>query len=345
MGKLKIFESWEEKKNSFENQSHFKIDTKQQFDDWFSFYTSDIKEKKKTDFIYRGMGDARYKLYTSAQRTWIQNDMKEWNNPRKFLQFVNDLIQKSKDYPLIKKVFDLYKYSDEEREFPILSILQHYWASTPLMDWTYNLNVALFFATENIQGGNGAQDLQDYFSIYRIDKSKYRNEFLNIRDFASPGQKIEFEGQTFPIPDIPSFASFFDFGDASNNSNKNGIFYISDFDEGNAYGTTPNSFIQIIDGKAVTSIYNQNIIPQEGLFIFNPFSEKTIDDVFNVNLQKSGWNLQLTPFSCFNIKKDLADYIRRHIKMTYNIDKSFIYPHLYDDAKQIMNNVLNVYCN
>lgn len=328
MAALKLFSDLAEKRRSFENDTFFTIDTKRQFDEWFEFYTSDFKEKKKTDFIFRGMGDARYKLYTSAQRIWMQNDMNEWSNGP-YLSFVYDMIRRAKSYPLIAKVFDIYGYSIDERDFPILSILQHYWAPTPLMDWTYNINVALFFATEGLAGGHAGNQIGDYFSIYRIDKSKYRNEFLNIRETNDNR--------------LPSFESFMDWGDSPRNDNRNTIVYISDFDEGNAYGTRPTSTIQIIDQKPATSIYNQNIIPQEGLFIFNPFSEKTIDDVFNVDLGAEGWNLELRPFSCFNIKKDLADYIRRHIKERYSIDKSFIYPHLYDDAEQIKNIVLNLY--
>jgi hypothetical protein len=328
MGKLLSFSSLKDKQEHFSNKRFYEINTKTEFDEWFHYYTSEKSEGKRSDFIFRGMSDARFKLYTSAQREWIQNDMEEWANG-KYLQFVDDMIQGAKKYPLIKKVFDVYGYSDTEREFPILSILQHYWAPTPLMDWTYNINVALFFATENLSSGNGNGDISNYFSIYRINKSKYRNELLNIRDILND--------------ELPSFETFSDLGERPNEPNSNTIFYISDFDESNAYGTTPQSDIKILKGATATSIYNQNIIPQEGLFIFNPFSQKTIDEIFNVDLTQDGWNLALTPFSCFNIKKDLAEYVRRHIKQTFNIGKSFIYPTLYDDAKEIRNLVLNEY--
>ncbi|HTN16280.1 MAG TPA: FRG domain-containing protein [Chitinophagaceae bacterium] len=326
MAKLNSFKTLDEKKAVFAETRYFQIDTKKQFDQWFKVYTSEIKQSKKTDFIYRGMGEAAHKLYTSAQRLWIQNDMEEWA-PNGFLGFIDDMIQKAKRYPLIEKVFDIYGYNDDKREFPILSILQHYWAPTPLMDWTYNINVALFFATENLTGGNGRGDLSDYFSVYRINKSKYRNELSNIRQHAHN--------------EAINFKSFSDWGD--NGDKGNSILYISDFDEGNAFGAVPGAQIRMIDGDPFTSIYNQNIIPQEGLFIFNPYSKKTIDEIFNVKLDEDNWNLELTPFSCFNIKKDLCDYVRRHIKEQYEINKSFIYPNLYDDAQTIKNSVLNQY--
>lgn len=329
MGRLLSFNTLEEKQTHFSNKKFHTIDTKEAFDEWFKYYTSEISEGKRSDYVYRGMSDARFRLYTSAQREWIQNDMEEWANGS-YLDFVNDMIQRAKNYTLIRKVFDIYGYSDFGREFPILSILQHYGAPTPLMDWTYNINVALFFATENLSSGNGNGEISNYFSIYLINKSKYRNELLNVRGDLTQNE-------------LPSFNSFSDMGDKPNEPNRNAILYISDFDESNAYGTTPRSVIKISKGIPATSIYNQNIIPQEGLFIFNPSSHKTIDEIFNVDLTQDGYNLHLTPFSCFNIKKDLAEYVRRHIKQTFYIDRAFIYPSLYEDAKEIKNRVLNEY--
>ncbi|MBS1521579.1 MAG: FRG domain-containing protein [Bacteroidetes bacterium] len=328
MAQLSYFSDLNEKREKFSNQRHFQIDTKKEFDEWYDFYTSEFKENRRTDFIFRGMSDAKFRLYTSAQREWIQNDMEEWGSGN-YINFINRLVQEAKKYPLLKKVFDIYQYSDIRREFPILSILQHYWAPTPLMDWSYNIDVSLFFATEKLTCGHGNGNIENYFSIYRINKSKYKNELLNLRDFDS---NLE-----------TAITSYSDWTENPLNPNKNGIFYISDFEEGNVYGAVASSEIRLVGDTPMTSIYNQNIIPQEGLFIFNPFSKKTIEDIFNVDLNEDGWNLRLTPFACFNIKKDLADYVRRRIKKRLGIDHNFIYPHLYDDAANIKNKVLDSY--
>jgi hypothetical protein len=327
MGALLQFTDLESKKKHFSETEHYKIDTKEQFDRWFGYYTSDLKEGKKTDFMFRGMSDARYKLYTSAQRLWIENDLSEWSGSS-YLDFINKMIQETKEYPLIKKVFDTFDYNAEEREVPILSLLQHYSAPTPFMDWSYNINVALFFAVEGIKTGNGSADkINNYFSIYRINKRKYEMELLNITDYSG------YEGKPFNF-----FKSIADEEEPASNF----VFYISDFDEGNTGGTGAKSEIVVKrSGKLLTSVYNQNIIPQEGLFIFNPFSKKTIDDIFNLGIKDEGANLSLAPFACFNIKKDMADYVRRHVQMAYNINNDFIYPKLNMDAETIKNKVLN----
>lgn len=324
MGKLKEFESLEEKRGYFSKSDFYNIDSKNKFDEWFEAIVN-MKEEARTNFIFRGMKEAKHKLYTSAQRIWIQNDMDSWSG-RSYMEFIDSFVQSAKRHPLINKVFDTYRYTDSQREFPILSILQHYGAPTPLMDWSYNINVALFFATETINGGHGNGYIDNYFSIYVINKAQYINEFISLRDFD--------ELLTSNI------MSFRDWGDDTH-PNSNGIFYISDFDTGNSAGVTPLSKIAINRSKSLTSIYNQNIIPQEGLFIFNPFATKPIDEVFNVKEHSEGSNLVLSPFNCFNIKKDLADYVRRRIKKHADIDRSFIYPHLYDDVKTITNITIN----
>jgi len=326
MAKLNSFGDLNEKEGYFKKSKYFIIDSKRDFDAWFD-ETVAIKQEDRTNYFFRGMKDAKHRLYTSAQRIWIENDMAEWSGVS-YHGFIDKLIGHSLNHHLLRKVFDVYGYNPTERQFPILSILQHYGAPTPFMDWSYNVNVSLFFGTETLKGGHGNGVIDNYFSIYMINKADYKKELLNIRDF------IEMNSYA-------TFNSFSDWGDDPRNPNKNGIFYISDFDEGNAYPSVQHSSIQLRNNRPFTSIFNQNIIPQEGLFIFNPFALKSIEEVFNVPPYAEGSNLILTPFACFNIKKDLAEYVRRRIKNFQGIDSNFIYPHLYDEAKSLINDTLN----
>jgi hypothetical protein len=335
MAELPIYKNLEEKRNFFSNgnKESFIIDTKTALDKWFT----DVQEEEKleteidaTAWIYRGMTEAKYKLLTSSQRLWITNEMQQWAN-KSYLEFISDLVNKANGNTLIKKVFDLYSYSKSDREFPILSLLQHYGSPTPLMDWSYNNNVAFFFATDGLKKKEEPKEqIDDYFSVYRINKRKYKKELLNIIDF-------------IPKELYPDIKTFRDFGDDNGNPKSNGIFYISDFErKGESSGeTNPYGSLKIRTRKPLTSIYNQNIIPQEGLFIFNPFSEKTLEEIFNPDFNKSGWNLALTPFDCFNIHKDLAEYLKRKIDVRFKINKGFIYPNLNDEAKKIKETTLN----
>lgn len=329
MAELPTYNNLNEKRNFFSNgqKESFVIDTKEALDKWFKHVQDEeIKESEvnATAIIYRGVIEAKYKLLTSSQRLWISYEMNQWAN-KNYIEFISDLVDKANGNTLINKVFKLYNYSRRDREFPILSLLQHYGAPTPLMDWTYNNNVAFFFATKGLKKKDEPKEkIDDYFSVYRINKRNYKKELLNIIDF-------------IPKEFYQDIKSFNDFGDT------NGIFYISDFErKGESTGDKrPLKDLMIRTNKPLTSVYNQNIIPQEGLFIFNPSSQKTLEDIFNTDLNKDGWNLELTPFDCFNIHKDLAEYLRRKIDVSFKINKSFIFPNLNEEARKIKESTLN----
>ena len=359
MGELRRFKSLEEKNNCFSNKYYTKIDSIEAFDQWFIDHTTPATGQIKTNYIHRGCDDARFKLYSSAQRLWIQNDMDNWGIPGGYAGFINTLVHEACDNhkpqtnyakygehkTLFQKVIDTFGYGELLKELIMLSIIQHYSGPTPLMDWTYNLNVALYFATEKLTTGNGKDDIDDYFSIYSIDKSVYRDHNGGNGDFPDIQQiypklrvaNADFD-QTLSLGRV-----FNEFGDSAPPPNKDKLFYISDFDEGNYYGANNFSVIRLTKDVPLTTVYNQNIVPQEGLFIFNPFKDKPLDEIFSNNGAPGSTGLK--QFRCFNIRKDLADYIRRRIKEKFGIDKSYIYPHLYNDIEAIKNKVLNSYAD
>ena len=328
MGQIPTYRTFEEKSKNFADEKRFhRIDTVEQFEVWYSELTRRLKDNPSesnrsnlkrinTDNIFRGMGEAKHKLFTSAQRFWITNELEQWWRPKRYLEFVSVFVEEARKKALFREVFEYYNIKYNQRDFPILSILQHYGAPTPLMDFTYSIDVALFFATENAQPSYSSNEIDHYFSIYNIDKKKQRHkEFNNLIDWNSGS--------------FPQISSFFGWED-----NKNSIFYISDFEDKKI---PVNSFK---DERPITTLYNQNIIPQSGLFIFNPFPQKSIEDCFNTDHYQDGNNLELVPFSCINIRKDLGEYIRRKIKKN-DIDTKFIYPDLRSDCKILVDEFLN----
>jgi hypothetical protein len=335
MAEIPIYKDLEEKREFFSNgkSESFVIKTKKDLDHWFKELQEDeVKESSKdaTALIYRGVTEAKYKMYTSAQRLWITNEMRQWAGSS-YLQFINTLIEKAKSRPVVKEVFKLYAYSLKEREFPILSLLQHYGAPTPLLDWSYDVNVAFYCSVDGVESRTGNGDaVGNYFSMYKINKRKYPNELLNIIDIAGE--------RTFP-----GFVDFMSFGDGENDPMKNGIFYISDFERygESLFGGKGTQRLSVKSKKPYTTVFNQNIIPQKGMFIFNPFSTKSLEEVFNVPDLAEGSNLRLGPFECFNIHKDLAEYLRRKLANRRDISRSFIYPSMVDEAAKAKEDALN----
>lgn len=94
MGKLASYKDFEEKMRKFsKDRQYFKIDTVQDFDDWYSQLGSkdkltqndDNTSRVNTNNMFRGMSEAKYKLLTSSQRFWIVNELDQWWKPKKYL--------------------------------------------------------------------------------------------------------------------------------------------------------------------------------------------------------------------------------------------------------------------
>jgi hypothetical protein len=334
MNQLLTYTDLSEKRKIFQEESYFVIDSKSDFDDWYNSVVkrqSDAKKKlgessleseyednvyNHYPFIFRGVGEAKFKIYTSAQRDWIVNDMMEWAG-KPYLEFIDDLIKKAHNKPLLSKVFNYYSLYPNQRDFPTLSILQHYGAPTPLIDFTYNLDVALYFAIENCEPSLSSNIIDRYFSINIIDRTLQKNEFLNLMQFNQGA--------------FPRLSSFYEW-----ETSPNALFYITDFE--NRFSRKSKKGFQ--DLRPLTILFNQRIIPQEGLFVFNPSSTMPLEDRFN--LAEEGSNLHLKKMTCVNIKKSLSDYVRRKIKKPgSDVDKLFIYPQLDDYVKHVKNEILD----
>lgn len=324
MGKLEEYDSIAIKGNVFiASMDDNTIETVEQFDKLHNELFAKMKAAP-TQLFFRGVTEAKFKLYTSAQRHWIENDVEQWSDGDYF-NYITSLIENAKNNPTLKQVFEKFNYQEEQKDYSILSLLQHYGCPSPLMDWTYNINVALFFAVDNINNAstNKSSDIDKYFSLYVIDKLEQSlfNEYNNI---TAP---TEFDGKLEPLE------CFFQIPE-----NYNAIAYISDFEK--ILNNNPQSALTIKSKLPLTTVFNQNIIPQEGLFILNPSGQKSLEEIWTVPETNDSSQISHSPFDCYNINKDLSEYIARKIN-TYNVNKDTIYPNMYKQVAKIKNDTLN----
>jgi hypothetical protein len=307
MAKLEYYADLEQKRASFsasaDAAAHFKIDSAFQFQSWYQQMKGVIAADPLANF-FRGAGEARFKLYNSAQRFWMQNNLRQLeaiSQPLSYIQMIKNMVDSAKKQELFKKIFNYYGLSPEQTDFPILSILQHYGAPTPLMDWTYDLDVALFFAVDQAKHFECENDIQNYMSVYRIEKA------AQVAFIKSNLQVVS--GNVFPTITHLS-------------DNWPGtVYYISDFEVKNQRQIKP-----------LTTFYNLNILPQEGLFIFNPHETDPLERIAE---QKD----PAARMVCYNINKDLAEMVRLTINKG-GINQAFIYPDLKTYAGTILKDYL-----
>ncbi len=172
--KLECYNNFTDKDINFESTI---INTMQDFD---NFILNHNVLKSNKNFIFRGVNEAKYKLYNSAQRYWITNELQDLSSEN-YIYFIQNLIDNAKKYHngLLDMYFKSFGYYPND--FSILSFLQHYKAPTPLLDWTKSFDYALFVAIDDLKKFPN-ENINNYFSLYALDTTelKEKKEFLKI---------------------------------------------------------------------------------------------------------------------------------------------------------------------
>jgi FRG domain-containing protein len=320
MAKLEYYQSLDEKRASFnfaapkKADQYYRIDDANTFSQWYQAM-GEIKQKDGAYVnFFRGVGEARHKIYNSAQRYWIQNNLMELESlsqPIPYLEMIQNMVNKAKEIKLLQQVFDYYEITQEQMDFPILSILQHYKAPTPLIDWTYDLDIALYFAICDIKKSEKKEVIEDYVSIYRMNKNTHTSFLKNNLNYVS--------GNVFPS--VKRLGGYL--GDKA-------VIYISDFELVAADVDKNQRKI-----KPLTTYYNLNILAQQGLFVFNPHETRPLEAFADLHKPRDG----KTKIYCYNISKDLAELIKYKIGKNH-IDGEYLYPNLEQYSRKILDEYL-----
>lgn len=148
--KLEEYNTFEEKKFFFKD-GNAKID----FNIEFLFKNIERLQSVGEGFIYRGCGEAKYKLYNSAQRLYMNQELHKQvpsdHISEHYRHFISNLISETKKWnnEVVKKLL-ISSGIDENNDLAYLSYMQHFGVPTPLLDYTYNPYIALFFAIDNL---------------------------------------------------------------------------------------------------------------------------------------------------------------------------------------------------
>lgn len=286
--------------------------------------------KKQTDLVFRGVNEAKYMLYSSAQ---VRTDATMGQDD--YESIINNSICQVRNNPTLMDL--LRKRSHDESDFQILSLLQHYGCGTPIIDFSTNIDAALYFATD--RQGEPVQtaeiedrNIEDYISIYFFNRKDPNH--CSVQSFTAQGAteassldaelKKEYGDRYKGISEetMDSLARL-PYERLSRELSSGGLFAV----EGHSCGQYKYS----IGGINIEyDINNERIYAQDGLFLFNGLSEKPYE------LAAKDWYSGIQNF-CANIHKSLEAEIKEYLEKI-GITRNTIYPET-SESKAILKEI------
>lgn len=324
--KIETYQSLAEKANSFDCEN---IETKDQFDHLAHYWTDNknhFSKDSQKKVIFRGLTEAKYKLFNSAQRVWKGEELDHLG--RTYEEFIQTEIDKAKAFQANLLIKFYHAFGHPAYDLSILSFLQHYGAPTPLLDFTYKFDSAAFFATDGLNH-NPSTDIDNYFSIYAIDTSQIVRQFPSIIDHISFSlMQIDEILEKYSEEKVDTIDVLQNYEQLKYKAFHGlTLFYIPGF--------TPNGFSFKLKNRPnfnlVFNQHNLNIINQEGLFVFNSDPVEPLEYHFTGKLEV-GKTFNLPKIKCWNIHKSLNEYVVRylnegiHTPRTIPIDRKYMYP-------------------
>lgn len=320
--KLPEYKELQDKEDYFDN---YVIETPKDFDTFYSDFAP------KEGLIYRGVNEAKFHIYTSAQRFWLTDNLKSQST---FTEFVGKLLCKLKSDNTIVEYLEStdVTYNDVLG----LAMLQHFGAPSTLIDFSLDLNCALFFAFDGMKKGNSYNEIDDYVSIYVVNRKSLENSLLPnltemyaygmeagskmLEDLIAEEPKIHVDYSL--IQNIEKFVCWYDPNNPQGGlSSFNTPLYIGNPLVEKSFSTFKNN------QKFYWS--NINLIAQKGCFILNTHESQPLEEFMASN----GYKIK-----CFNIRKSLSEYIKEKIKLR----SDDIYPDLHKRISSIYTDYLKM---
>ncbi len=307
-----------------------KIDTEDDFDKLYD------KLKEQNSMLFRGQREARWRLYSTLQRFWVWDKHKE--NGKDYLNYLNFIVSSgiSNHSDTIKGILD-ENHIDVVNDIAVLGFLQHHGTPTPLLDWTYSFQNALFFGTDNIKPNPGMKEIDNYFSVYYLQEDDFGQGGMRkiISDsLKSVGYDLKLAFMKKIAKDEDDFEkmkkhfeerSFFD------EKRVKGSGLISHMTKMENLINIPVTYFSDSesDSQLIFSLSNSNNIKnQKGVFTWNAEPSKPLEMVGNEQYDKSRSESDPDDYrfsGCYNINKNLVPYILEKLKAD-GITKEFIYP-------------------
>lgn len=176
-------------------------------------FETQLKLFEKKDLFYRGVRNGTFKMYASTQRFYLGNFQYECYRYEDFLQ---DIISYCCDVHnnLLKEKYNLSEYSLDYMEggyaIPLkynnlwkFITLQHLFAVSPLIDFSSNIDVALFMAINNEKKVNkwfitphNKPALEDYIQIIYFENKNLKSMTCKLYNDLEKSQIKQLDSQS-----------------------------------------------------------------------------------------------------------------------------------------------------
>jgi hypothetical protein len=299
MAVLPVYKSFSDKAANFKVE---KIDTLEN--------VSELRFSHENSLgIYRGINSSAYKIFTSLQRQIILNDL----SGRFSLEaYING----ARQHNILKRYFETLQIAPSK--LSIYSLLQHYGAPTPFLDFTTSFEKALYFAIENFDQSKFVPDktIGDYFSIFFIEKDDL--ELLSIPEVISGLKELKEVSRK-------TLSHYEDFSEQSLVEHIDTIMSIR----------TCEVFLINYD-KEFAEVYNTynniRIIAQNGLFIHNNYPDLPLEVALK-EFFKDATRYQVGPWDEINTEQSRA--INEEYRETLERNRGY--------QKRLENNIIKSY--
>lgn len=309
MSALQLYRDFNEKRAAL---NHYEI-----IDDKNSLLNV-LNSLSKQDLMSRGLNNASFKIYSSAQRHWLLKDSYYRNiGGNDFTEFINNAIKMAKSD---KKFLNFFSHRNIPiNDFLILSVLQHYINISPLLDFTLDINSALYFAIDGYTKPKNDNGLEDYISLYFIDnKSDWMKSSIQAINISGVKQIVDLISE-LSIKDRNRISCDEVLEETRNLTYDKYCelgFIVVDGPE-NGISTINSSYLGF---QCEYNITNPRIIQQKGKFILNPSNDIPLVEKIN---HYTGFK-QIV--NCVDIHKNLISEIEAHYLKPNLVSKDSIYP-------------------
>ncbi|MDB5228279.1 MAG: hypothetical protein JWN78_2472 [Bacteroidota bacterium] len=326
-----------QKSYSFEQLN---IDTAEEFDKIFDEFI------KKDDVIYRGQREAKWRLYSKLQREWLSQKLFQVHQYKAFLEKLVE-IGKNKFSVEIYDILNAH-HIDALNPISVMGYLQHHGCPTPLLDWTYKLPNALYFALDGLIPNSGTIEIEDYLSVYYIEEKFVKDASLRgiIEDGLTKMEHPMLVRMIAKITDDEKIRKEMEEhfkGRKVFDKNKilgSGIIYHMTKIE--HLMSFPIGYFsdRDVESEILFSLNNsKNILNQEGVFLWNanpsmPLEMVADEEYKSDKPEEKEYNYRFC--KCFNIHKKLAEHIRLRL-MQIGITDEFVYPSQNNLAIEVFN--------